>query len=135
MKNYLNKWRCTMSMEWMTRYTKDINFSQIHVAVCMLSCFSHVQLCDPIQFSPPGSSIHGILLARILEWVPFPTPGNLPKLWIKPMSLMSPALAGRFFTLAPPGKPSYMCMCLCVLSCFSYVQLCVTYMCNWTELL
>ena len=35
--------------------------------------FSHVQLCNPMDCSPPGSSIHGILQARILEWgaVPF----------------------------------------------------------------
>ena len=30
---------------------------------------SHVQLCDPMDCSPPGSSIHGIFQARILEWV------------------------------------------------------------------
>ena len=31
-------------------------------------------LCDPMDGSPPGSSIHGILQARILEWVPLPSP-------------------------------------------------------------
>ena len=36
---------------------------------CMLNRFSHVQLCDPIYGSPPGSSVHRILQARILEWV------------------------------------------------------------------
>ena len=35
----------------------------------LLSCFSRVQLCDPIDGSPPGSSVPGILQARILEWV------------------------------------------------------------------
>ena len=36
----------------------------------MLSCFSHVQLlCDPVDCSPPGSSVYGISQARILEWV------------------------------------------------------------------
>ena len=33
---------------------------------CMLS---HVRLCDPLDCSPPGSSVHGILQERILEWV------------------------------------------------------------------
>ena len=33
------------------------------------SCFIHVRLCDPIDCSPPRSSVHGILQARILEWV------------------------------------------------------------------
>ena len=35
----------------------------------MLSYFSHVQLSDPLGCSPPGSSVHGVLQARILEWV------------------------------------------------------------------
>ena len=35
----------------------------------LLSCFSHVQLCDPIDGSPPGSTVPGILQARTLEWV------------------------------------------------------------------
>ena len=30
---------------------------------------SHVQLCDPMDCSPPGSSVHGIFQATILEWV------------------------------------------------------------------
>ena len=37
--------------------------------------------------------------------LPFPPPGNVPDPGIKPMSLVSPALAGRFFTLAQLGKP------------------------------
>ena len=35
----------------------------------MLSRFSHVWFCDPMDCSPPGSSVHRILKARILEWV------------------------------------------------------------------
>jgi len=31
-------------------------------------------LCDPIDGSPPGSPVPGILQARTLEWVPFPSP-------------------------------------------------------------
>ena len=50
--------------------------------------------------SPPGSSAYGILQARILEWVPFPSPGDLPDPGTEPMS---PALAGEFFTTEPPG--------------------------------
>ena len=58
--------------------------------------------------SPPGSSVHGILQARILglPWVgsglPCLPPGDLPDPGIKPMS---PALAGGFFTSESPGKP------------------------------
>ena len=34
-------------------------------------------LCDPVDYSPPGSSVQGILQARILEWVACPPPGGL----------------------------------------------------------
>ena len=43
-------------------------------------------LCDPMDYSPPGSSVHGILQARVLEWVASP-PGDLPDPEIKPKSL------------------------------------------------
>ena len=36
------------------------------VPICIFSC---VQFCDPMDCHPPGSSVHGILQARILEWV------------------------------------------------------------------
>ena len=66
------------------------------------------QLCltlyDFMDCSLPGSSVHGIFQARILEWVAFPTPGNILNPGIKPMSLASPALGSGFFTTAPPGK-------------------------------
>ena len=52
--------------------------------------------------SPPGSPVHGILQAGILEWVPFPSPGDLPDPGIEPVS---PALAGGFYTTEPPEKP------------------------------
>ena len=41
-------------------------------------------------------------------WIglPFPPPGDLPDPEIEPTSLASPALAGGFFTTAPPGKPN-----------------------------
>ena len=72
----------------------------------MLSCFSHVRLCYPMDCSPPGSSVRGILQARILE-VAKPSFRDLLDPGIEPKSLMSPALAGRFFTTsatweAPP---------------------------------
>ena len=38
-----------------------------------LSCFSHIRLWDPMDCSPPGSSVLGILQARILEWVAMPS--------------------------------------------------------------
>ena len=49
-------------------------------------------LCDPIDCSQPGSSVHEILQARILEWLPFLLPGDLPDPGIEPVSPVSPAL-------------------------------------------
>ena len=55
-------------------------------------------LCSHTDCSPPGSSVHGILQARILEWVAMPPPGDLPNPRIKPVPPRSPALTGGFFT-------------------------------------
>ena len=62
-------------------------------------------LGDLVDHSPPGSPVHGILQARILEWLPFLPPGDLPDPGIEPESPVSPALADRFFTTESPGKP------------------------------
>ena len=57
-------------------------------------------LCNPMDHSPPGSSVHEILQARILEQVAMPSSGDLPYPGIDTESLMSPALAGGFFTIS-----------------------------------
>ena len=73
----------------------------------MLSCFSHcMTLCDPMACSPPGFFAHGSSRQEYWSGLPFLPPGALPDPGIKPMSLRSPALAGRFFTPEPPGKPT-----------------------------
>ena len=66
---------------------------------CVLSHFSGIRLCDPMDCSPPGFSVHGILQARmgvgchfLLQEIFSPYPG------IELASIRSPALAGRFFT-------------------------------------
>ena len=55
-------------------------------------------LCDPIDCSPPGSSVHGILQANILECIAVSSSRDLPDPGIKLASLMSLALADGFFT-------------------------------------
>ena len=59
-----------------------------------------------MDYCPPSSSVHGILKARILEWVAMPFPGALPYPGMDPASLMSPALAGKFFTTSTTFIPS-----------------------------
>ena len=66
----------------------------------------YLALYDAMDCGLPGSSVHGISQARILELSPpFPPPENLPDPGIEPMS---PALAGGFFTTEPPGKSNIM---------------------------
>ena len=62
-------------------------------------------LCDPMDCSPPSSSVHGIHQARILEWVAVPFSGDFPNPQIKFASLKPPALADEFFVMEPSGKP------------------------------
>ena len=59
-------------------------------------------LCNPMDCSPPGSSIHGILQARILEWVAIPFSRGSSQ--FKDQTWVS-CIVGRFFTSEPPGKP------------------------------
>ena len=58
---------------------------------------SSVRLCSPTGCSPPGSTIHGISQAKMLEWLPRPTPGDLSDPGVEHVS-ESPALAGGFLT-------------------------------------
>ena len=56
---------------------------------------SCLTLCDFMDCSPLGSSVHGILQARILEWVDLPTPG---------IELRSLAMQADSLPCEPPGK-------------------------------
>ena len=60
-------------------------------------------LCDPVDCSPPGSCVPGILQARILEWVATSL-GDLPNPKIK---FRSPALQADSLPSEPPGKPLF----------------------------
>ena len=66
--------------------------------VCVLSCFSCVRLCNPMDCSPSAASVHGILQARILEWVAMPASrgSSWPRDWTRVSQ--SPASAGGLFT-------------------------------------
>ena len=106
----------------------------------MLYCAKSLQLCptlcDPMDYSPPGSSVHGILQARLLEWVAMPSSRRSSQPGTEPRALKSPALTGGFFTTSATGEAPLLkvCVCVCVrvcvrvctLSCFSCVQLCAT---------
>ena len=90
----------------------QIHFLQFELPVVkcslnMRACSVVSTLCDPMDCSPPGSSVHGVLQARVLEWVAMLSPreSSSPGEWvsltrrIEPASSVSPALqADRFFT-------------------------------------
>ena len=69
--------------------------SSTYVCSVAESCLT---LRDPMNCSPQGSPVRGILQAKILEWVAISSSRDLPNPGIKPTSLMPPALAGRFFS-------------------------------------
>ena len=62
-------------------------------------------LCDHVDCSPPGLSVHGILQTRILEWVAIPFSRDLPEPGVKPRST---ALQSNSLPSEPPGEPWVM---------------------------
>ena len=74
------------------------------VCVCVLVAQSCPTLCDSMDWSPPGSSVHGTLQARILEWVGIPFSRDFPNPGIEPGF---PALKADSLPSEPPGKPTW----------------------------
>ena len=58
-----------MKIKDLERHNYDLLQLTVFVCVCVLVAHSYLILCDSMDFSPPGSSVHGILRTRILEWV------------------------------------------------------------------
>ena len=67
---------------------------------------SHLTLCNIMDCSSPGFSVHGIPRQEYWSLWSFPLSGDLPDLGIKPTFPVSPALAGEFSTTEPLGKPT-----------------------------
>ena len=63
-------------LDWLILYSSN-------VVLVTQSCLT---LCDPTDCSPPGISVHGVLQARILEWVVFLSPEDVPNPAIEPGS-------------------------------------------------
>ena len=76
---------------------------QLHCTRSLQSCLN---LCDLMDHSPLGSSVHEIFPARILKELPRPSPGDLPDLGIEPMSPASPVLQVGSLPAKPSGSPS-----------------------------
>ena len=61
-------------------------------------------LCDPMDCTRQAPLSMGFSRQEYQSGLPCPLPGDLPDPGIEPMSLMSPALAGRFFTTSAPWE-------------------------------
>ena len=72
------------------------------VSGCCAKSLSHVRLCDPMNGSPPGFSVHGILQARILEWVAMPSSRGPSQ--PRDQTQVS-CMAGIFLPSEPLGNP------------------------------
>ena len=59
-------------------------------------------LCDPMAAAHQAPLSTGFSRQEYWRGLPFPSPGDLPNLGTEPVS---PAMAGKFFTAEPPGKP------------------------------
>ena len=91
----------------------------IFVGSKSLSCPT---LCDPLDCCLPGSSVHGIFQARVLDGLPFPTPGDLPDPGIEPTSPLSPALQVGSLPSESPGKPCTLhSMAIIISGCRRYL--------------
>ena len=84
-----------------------------------LSFSVYLTLCDLMNSSPPVSSAHGILQARILEWIVIPSPGDIPKPEIKPRSSKFqadslPSESPCYILLIPPNCSEFFFFLLCI---------------------
>ena len=79
---------------WTLKAVKQGKVRYVHAKLLQL-CLT---LCDPMNHSPPGSSVHGISRQEYWSGLSRPPPGDLPDPGIKSTSLLSPALASEFFT-------------------------------------
>ena len=100
------------SISSITYNWKESGKEYTYTCMCAQSLQLCPTFCNPMDCSPPGSSVYGILQSRNLEWVAMPSsrgpsqPRNsLPT---------SPALQADSLPTEPSGKPVYVCVCVCV---------------------
>ena len=102
-------WQHQMNFSIMTAVISSITSSNCCVLTACLrlhakSLQSCLTLCNPIDYRPPDSSVHGILPARILEWVavPFSRGSSQPR--DRTCVSYVTCIAGRSLPLMPSGK-------------------------------
>ena len=95
--------------------TQDLSCLSLH-CVCAPPLQSCPALCNSMDCSLPGSLVHGIFLARILEWAAISFPGGSS--WLRDQTRVSFLLysAGRFFTAEAPGKSTFSSLNECFIA-------------------
>ena len=78
---------------------------KVRQCMCAQSLQLCLTLCNPMDYSPPGSSVHGILQARRLEWVAIPSSGGSSRSWDPIHVSCVFCITGRFFTAEPLRMP------------------------------
>ena len=102
----------------------SLSHASLHVLCSVIQ--SHTTRCNSMDCSQPGSSIHGVLQARIPEWVAISfSRGSSPP---RDQTQVS-CIAGRFFTAEPPWKPQPLSMVLPISSGFTIVKNSYKYFC------
>ena len=86
-------------------FTYEINVDVFSQSRCMLSHFS-LTLCNPMECGPPGSSVHGIFQARMLEWIAMPSSRRSSKSMDQTLvSYIYVHWQADSLPLVPPGSP------------------------------
>ena len=112
------QWHVISPLHWMVKashiVTPDLHvsgrFYSISWTVCVCACVcaqllsqSCPTLCNPMDCSPPGSSVHGISRQEYWNGLAFPPPRDLPDTSMELVSLMFSELADKFFSTVSPG--------------------------------
>ena len=110
--------------------------THIYIYICVCAHAKSLQSCptlyDSMVYSPLGSSVHGILQTRLLEWVAMPSfrgsfwSRDQAHISYETTSLTSPALAGGYFTTSATWEAPNMCVCVCVcvyINIYIYIHL------------
>ena len=108
---YLIVWVCIICLLLITNKGSIITITGLLIKIslpqeslaCVLSHFSHVWLCDPMDCSSPAPLSMEFSRHEYWSGLPCPPPGHPPNPGIQWVSLMSPVLAGVFLPPAPPG--------------------------------
>ena len=93
----------TCSRQKISKATEILNYKIQHaMCACVLSHQLCLTVCNSMDFSLPSSSVHGILQARILEWLS----SSRGYSWPRDQTCVS-CITGRIFTAEPLGRPKF----------------------------